>query len=168
MQRSCSAITQLHGTFPSSLFSLAPQTLALLSVRCSPTNIARHKLQFDVASELSVRAQHFPLAEQTKVDTVIRQGGAIAGTFHDQSRWSAVLFRIMISTPIARNYLYRNMKATIAPQEVCTFLQCLCCAASDFQITFVLRTPLHVVSSFSEVMLMVLIPFCTFILSKSS
>lgn len=101
MQRSCSAITQLHGTFPPSIFSLAPQTLALLSVRCSPTNIARHKLQVDVASELSVRAQHFPLAEQTKVDTVIRQGGAIAGTFHDQSRWSAVLFRLMISTLIA-------------------------------------------------------------------
>ena len=74
-------------------FSLAPQTLALLSVMCSPTNTARHKLQVDVASELSVRAQHFPLAEQTKVDTVIQQGGAIAGTFYDQSRWSGFYFK---------------------------------------------------------------------------
>ena len=76
------------GLSPPQSFSLAPQTLALLSVMCSPTNIAKHKLQVDVASELSVRAQPFPLVEQTKVDTIIQQGGAIAGTFHGQSRWS--------------------------------------------------------------------------------
>ena len=89
------------GLSPPQFFSLAPQTLALLSVMCSPTSIARHKLQVDVASELSVRAQHFPLVEQTKFDTVIQQGGAIAGTSHDQSRWSALLFQIVMSTLVA-------------------------------------------------------------------
>lgn len=78
------------------------------------------------------------------------------------------LFRIVMSTLVARNNLYRDMKATITPQEICIFLQSLCCAGINFDLLLCFEHHCIMSAYIHDVLLMLRIPFCTFILSKSS
>ena len=154
MQRSCSAITQLHRTFPSPIYSLAPQTLVLLST-AALQYAAKHKLQSTWLSVISVRAQRSTVPvgsqlstvsigwkDQGRYSKVIRQRGRFAGTFRDESRSPVTPSRIVTSALLSWNYLSGGWKTTVMLQEICTLPHISVMQILEILIYFCFWTPI--------------------------
>ena len=110
----------------------------------------------------------FPLAEHTKVDTVIQKGGAIAGTFHNQSRWSTFFISnrtihsccMKLSVQRYEGYYHTARNLHLSTISLC--------AGINFDLLLCFEHHCIMSAHFHDVLLMLRIPFCTFILSKSS